>query len=501
MVYPGKRSLGCTLCRERKVKCDERRPGCRRCELYKTQCPGYRRPLEVRFYFREPEEQIASMLVVRRSGECLAPRRASSQAANSNIQYPTDAIGKSTLRFGSRRDEESIPYFLAEYSVPPLPGIYSGNLDFLPNLLASSSPTSALWPATHASAFLALSRRYKSSQLYDRARRSYGTALLAVNESLSQPPHTWQDDLVAAIMLLHRFEDMDGGLLSNRALHMRGIAELYRARDQNLLSKLPGCSLYSWTFSQLQIHAFITHTSYECLIVPEPEPDIKHIPTGFTVLVAKVGRFWSQLTERLTTLRLNTGTHYEQRQSLVTALLDAIGIRIDMDKWIESLPVSWKPTTTVKDGGHIVITYSDQWLGTIWILYNAVQIIFYHGVLQCCQSILSFQDHNDMTCDELIESCRATAEVSLEQLTELVCGSIPYVLGEVDIDGQRLEVPNYKGSHCYNLIWPLALVARSDRSTKDQVDLCRKTLANIRAKYGIHLAESAQDVAALLFYQ
>jgi hypothetical protein len=36
------RSTGCANCRKRKIKCDEGRPGCRKCQIHNSACPGYR---------------------------------------------------------------------------------------------------------------------------------------------------------------------------------------------------------------------------------------------------------------------------------------------------------------------------------------------------------------------------------------------------------------------------------------------------------------------------
>ncbi|KAK3710323.1 hypothetical protein LTR37_010389 [Vermiconidia calcicola] len=36
------RSSGCATCRKRKIRCDESRPGCKRCETHNVSCPGYR---------------------------------------------------------------------------------------------------------------------------------------------------------------------------------------------------------------------------------------------------------------------------------------------------------------------------------------------------------------------------------------------------------------------------------------------------------------------------
>ncbi|KAK6337803.1 hypothetical protein TWF696_001283 [Orbilia brochopaga] len=45
MVGVAGRSKGCKTCRERKIKCDEARPGCVRCQKIGKECPGYARTL------------------------------------------------------------------------------------------------------------------------------------------------------------------------------------------------------------------------------------------------------------------------------------------------------------------------------------------------------------------------------------------------------------------------------------------------------------------------
>ncbi|KAK6531705.1 hypothetical protein TWF694_002881 [Orbilia ellipsospora] len=45
MVGVAGRSKGCKTCRDRKIKCDETRPGCIRCQKIGKECPGYTRPI------------------------------------------------------------------------------------------------------------------------------------------------------------------------------------------------------------------------------------------------------------------------------------------------------------------------------------------------------------------------------------------------------------------------------------------------------------------------
>ncbi|KAL0930766.1 C6 finger domain-containing protein [Colletotrichum truncatum] len=49
MVYCGKPSKGCSSCRERKIRCDQKEPSCGQCEKRQQQCPGYRNLVDLMF--------------------------------------------------------------------------------------------------------------------------------------------------------------------------------------------------------------------------------------------------------------------------------------------------------------------------------------------------------------------------------------------------------------------------------------------------------------------
>ncbi|CAK4014036.1 hypothetical protein TI39_contig476g00019 [Lecanosticta acicola] len=50
------RSTGCLTCRKRKIRCDETRPGCKRCETHGVPCPGYRLPAPGQVEFHDQTE-------------------------------------------------------------------------------------------------------------------------------------------------------------------------------------------------------------------------------------------------------------------------------------------------------------------------------------------------------------------------------------------------------------------------------------------------------------
>ncbi|KAF4963349.1 hypothetical protein FSARC_8636 [Fusarium sarcochroum] len=324
-----------------------------------------------------------------------------------------------------------------------------------------------------------------------RARRYYGVALRSVGAVLAQEPKTWQDDTVAAIMLLHQFEDTDEEVFSNRVAHLGGVNGVLKLRKEMLLSKLLGYSLHPWAFSQLQIHAFLTKTSFECLTVPDPEPDTRDHPTGLTVLVAKIGRFWSSLSERLEISYDNPEAQRRQLELLHSSITDAWCIHVHMGDWEQPLSAAWTPGDTVSDDGRVLVTYSHQWLGIVWMMFYATCMIFYHAIIRCCRSLAAVRSLRGKNEKKSIVLFTRLAESHLKRLTDRVCSSIPYCLGKVDKEGRAMKIPHYKGIVCYELIWPFALVAELSYSTDTQARVSKETLKRIESMYGIKLAGTA----------
>ncbi|KAL3440840.1 hypothetical protein BJX65DRAFT_314421 [Aspergillus insuetus] len=453
--------------------CDQKQPGCRRCELNKAKCPGYERPLDIRFHSGPRGFVCRKSRTQRRTTQADTASGASSE----NPKNGGDDVQREILRLRQPRltwDDESICYFVHEFSFAAKPDLCSGHLEFLQDLLESSPETSPLRPATLASSYLSLSRRYKSSELYVQARKYYGTALQSIRNILSKPLGSWQQEIVAAIMLVHMFEDTDAIFCDDRASHLQAIAGLFATCGQSLLGNLQGSSFYPWVFSQLQIYAFTTNQTFSCLSIPACQVNIAHPPTGVVVMVSKVGRFWSSLQQALKEHETLDPTAQQAR--LMQMMHEAMLTQAELERWETSLPAVWKPRVLDADDGQPLVTYSIRWLGITWTMYSAALAIFYHGVLRCCRVLTETSQGEPCSALEtsLLSTAHAMAEQNIVRPIERICSSVPFSLGEISCDGRRLLPPDYKGCVCYQLIWPLALVMRSRYSSVDQVQLLRR---------------------------
>ncbi|KAL2268141.1 hypothetical protein VTJ83DRAFT_2987 [Remersonia thermophila] len=92
MVYCGKPSKGCQMCRQRRIKCDETKPVCNQCIKARRQCPGYRDEFDL---ILRNENQAAK----RRALKLSAPRR---RATNSSTASSSSSSSSSGSGSGSR---------------------------------------------------------------------------------------------------------------------------------------------------------------------------------------------------------------------------------------------------------------------------------------------------------------------------------------------------------------------------------------------------------------
>ncbi|PKS10301.1 hypothetical protein jhhlp_002052 [Lomentospora prolificans] len=139
MVYCGKPSKGCQNCRERKIACDQRMPGCRMCEKHNRICPGYRNIVDL--MFRDESEHV-----IRRA------TKSRSRASRPKSTSPTSGTQK---KKGTQRQERRArsaargsvsPSIASAVSGSPdneMPGIPSPGLASIQHRRDRLSPTDA----------------------------------------------------------------------------------------------------------------------------------------------------------------------------------------------------------------------------------------------------------------------------------------------------------------------------------------------------------------------
>ncbi|KAF9873125.1 hypothetical protein CkaCkLH20_09288 [Colletotrichum karsti] len=188
MVNTGRSSTGCFACKERKVKCDEQKPSCKKCLNIKRECPGYKDSWAT--MHREENDHAAKLVQIRVKRK-LRERRDQNQSERPVLPRPVQLSV----------DVVTLNHFYNDYSL----GSGVGFLGILPSIY-SAGPATCFLDAIHATAFASSSRQRNESALMMEARRRYGRAIVGLNNSLQSPGTNNSDCMLAALFLLGLFE-------------------------------------------------------------------------------------------------------------------------------------------------------------------------------------------------------------------------------------------------------------------------------------------------------
>ncbi|KAH7176826.1 hypothetical protein EDB81DRAFT_50387 [Dactylonectria macrodidyma] len=300
MVYYGVVSKGCERCRRRKVKCDQRKPACLKCEKSKVECPGYRDLDNV--LFRDESERIirkVRQLDQPQSGSVnyitpgssshstnhstknrcsqaqpgLAQEiisepssqpendglvlRRSSPASYSSALYICGPLSQPVNKLG-------VSFFFAKYTFneAPFGGEYH---DWLAQ--SYSEDGSVLHAAIDAVGMSGVSNVSYAPRVASRSKERYAKAIAAVNTALRDPVQVVADSTLMAVILLGLYETVNfatSDRYSYWVAHVKGATALLELRGPKQFTRKLGGLLYILIRSQilsacLQQHMAVPH--------------------------------------------------------------------------------------------------------------------------------------------------------------------------------------------------------------------------------------------------
>lgn len=187
---------GCALCRQRKVKCGEEKPSCRRCEIARWRCPGYDRPGKGPT-FQEPHA---------RDDEEVSTTRLQPQLHRSQPDILQYALA---FRVPGSKDEREALHYFSTLAVADLTGLHSRG--FWSKTVLQRCQHEA--PIRHATAalgqihveFIATSKHcaFKPSC---RTMQVYGKAIRSLRNYLSTSPQPNRSMVLICCVVLSCFE-------------------------------------------------------------------------------------------------------------------------------------------------------------------------------------------------------------------------------------------------------------------------------------------------------
>ncbi|KAI0419670.1 hypothetical protein F5X98DRAFT_334648 [Xylaria grammica] len=262
MVFPGRFSTGCKRCRQRKVKCDEGRPSCRRCNIYGKPCPGYSDQFHFRFD-KASSNQEGSSSSRRRQNAPQAPSqsqpRPQKAAGNQSAVQPAGSLAplpSIAPQLEVSYDQVSLCYFVSRFVTPAENDSLPGHLSFLPGLF-NHDGQGLLELATLSVAQMAAYNQFRGDKFRLQSYQNYGRALQVLRKTIQSEDEVTDDRVLAAVLLLCTFKDIGEETWGDSTEHSSGLYYLLEKRGVEQLCTSRGFELFLLALLKLQVHTFL----------------------------------------------------------------------------------------------------------------------------------------------------------------------------------------------------------------------------------------------------
>ncbi|KAI1338099.1 hypothetical protein F5Y15DRAFT_131226 [Xylariaceae sp. FL0016] len=491
MVYCGKPSRGCQMCRTRRIKCDETKPTCNQCAKSRRQCPGYKDEFDLVF---RNETQATERRAMKANKKALAQKTKQESSDGSPIGIVNPDLQraiKSPLeqalvpQLNTPVEHQASCHFVSNFILIPKEGSTVGFLDFVVPLLKQDGPLNHLQHAFNACSMSFLNNRAATGdKLQDQAFYEYTRALNATNTALRDPRQQKTDATLAAVLLLGLFESISAkqiGML-NWGSHTEGAIQLVKARGKSQLNTKTGLQLFIAVRTQMIIHSL---TSGKAPIMGTEwwlTDAVKNKTAAHSQrIMIKTGEIRAEITRLMNTMTRTPDN--------IEVMLDMVRRAQTVDQevltWMKNVPEDWNYTTVawednVPNGDYSkaevfpgrVDIYRDFWIASIWNSARTVRLILASLIVRCAAWVCAPVDYR--TTPEYATAARTCVDM----ITDIIA-SVPYNLGwhfnrphiihKANLGGFACgEEDTSKGLAGYFLTWPLTCVNGQDYTTDAQ---------------------------------
>ncbi|RYO97342.1 hypothetical protein DL764_007320 [Monosporascus ibericus] len=433
MVYCGKPSRGCQMCRTRRIKCDETKPTCLKCAKSRRVCPGYKDEFDLVFRNETQSTELKARKASRKasaqktdlqdSGQSSSPSDTTSSASPDGVKSPLEQAVVPTLNLPV--EQRASCFFVSNFVLLPKQGEPRGFFDYLVPLLNQAGPSSHILHAFNAcSLALLYNRRGPSANLSERALNEYAKALSKTNAALRDPEEQKADSTLAAVLLLGTFENITGKQIGIEAWgsHVEGAIQLVKIRGRRQLQSDP-----------FQImHTFSTGRSPSMGVEWWLEDAVKNQKASECQrLCIKTGELRGEITRLMAIL--------QRTPENIEIVLDVIRRCQTVDQeavnWMDSLPEHWRYKTVawenhVPNGDYSkaevfpgrVDAYADIYIASVWNMTRTARLILHSMIVRCAAWVCAPVDYR--TTPEYATAARICVEISTD-----IIACAPFHLG------------------------------------------------------------------------
>ncbi|KAI0204188.1 hypothetical protein F4808DRAFT_448873 [Astrocystis sublimbata] len=526
MVFPGRFSTGCKLCRRRKVKCDETRPSCRRCRTYGQPCPGYTDQFHFRFdktaskqEKQEKQGDPSSRQPCRKESQstCQASQarpllQATKTAAQTAVQTRSNVQSPTTVQLQVEYDDISLCYFVRRFVTPDENDNLPGHLSFLPSLFQNNHH-GLLESATLSVAQMAAYNQFGSHKFRLRSYQNYARAVRALRQTIQSEDEVTDDRVLAAVLLLCMFKDIGEEGWGDSSEHTPGLYYLLEKRGMEQLYTNRGFELFLLALIKLQVYSFL-------------HQDNKYSDPGGLVtflghhdpMMRAMSLMKKTMSLRQNLLKCSTRL-YEYNNSAenlplpnaqrFSAKTDQVILQQcfesleEFDNWDAEAEAYWEGSF---DGRSIPAAlgqlaansdYCDSKTACIIILVRSARLILLLSILEYYDSIvISYKETETWRVGNQVAwvSCIPILKENIRLTVDDMLYSVPFAMGDRGPDGSPLPA-HQDGAAALIVFQPMRLVTYCAYATPEQREQCQHILNRINTTVGVRSAVSWDEQA------
>ncbi|KAJ5574131.1 uncharacterized protein N7459_008558 [Penicillium hispanicum] len=292
MVYRGKPSTACKLCRQRRIKCDRRRPACSQCLNVHAICGGYRDELDL--MFRHETDTVT------RKARAQSPQSLSFssdvEGGPESQRVPVCQVLQELIPSPRMQlliepaSARAINMFFCSYS----DGLY---LEYLPGLYMSRDRPTSIGASFEAAALAYMANDQRRDDMQRLSHERYGHALSLTTAALQSPQTMATPETIASVLLLALFAAISMESSQEAAevwsKHVRGAMAILASCPPSLFYNAPGQSLLHHIIGAMQMDYL-----NRCL---PPPPELNTLYSVSWLNQGPQAQFWS-MYERLAEL-------------------------------------------------------------------------------------------------------------------------------------------------------------------------------------------------------
>ncbi|KAH8657349.1 hypothetical protein BGZ61DRAFT_371385 [Ilyonectria robusta] len=502
MVFPGHFSTGCKRCRQRKVKCDEAKPTCRRCYVYGKPCPGYTDQFHFRHTLSNPKSKansssVSEVATLPQKPASPSPKREGSEEAvdEKSITVAESSRHAIVRNPGISYEQVSLAYFAHRFISQDDGDGFPGHFSFLPDLYDDHN-RGLLETATLSVAQMAAYNQFGGDGFRTQSFKNYGRVIRMLRESMQSDDQAIDDKVITTILLLCTHNDISGEGLGDPNEHAPGLFYLLEKRGPGQIGTKRGAELFHLALIRLQIYSFLheddTYSDPGAIatIMGLFDPLLRAMSMMSRTLALRhsLSRYMD-IETRSNPFHDAPTTSTDEVQQIIKECFEMLE---NFHIWDEEAAAYWQSTfearTVPTALGNVIpgkLYYDAETACTIILIRSArlillMTMLLYHHMMQSVDE--------GVFGDRLVwAECILVLEQDVTKSIDDILSCVPYALGDIKPSGVS-PGNRHDGAGAIVIVHSIRLVSHCAYATPDQLAKAKDILARINSTIGIKSA-------------